>query len=289
MSIDIVPTGQACGAVVRGVDLTQPLTTSEIADIRAAWIHHLLLVFPDQPTTDDDLVRFAHYFGPSGEDTFFRPVDGHPEIAAIRRLANETSPLFAENWHTDWSFQEFPPDGTCLTARVVPPQGGDTWFANQQMALAQMPADLRHRLEGLTAIHSARGGYAPDGAYGADDEGERSMDIVFNESAYDTQTHPLISPHRESGVESIYSTLGYIIGFEGMVDHEALPLLRELAAWQTREEFQYRHRWQPNMLVLWDNRSLLHRATGGFDGYDRVLHRTTIGYNHDVGRQPAVA
>ncbi|MBT5140862.1 MAG: TauD/TfdA family dioxygenase, partial [Acidimicrobiaceae bacterium] len=77
----------------------------------------------------------------------------------------------------------------------------------------------------------------------------------------------------------LFSVLGYIIGIDGMDEDEARGLLAEIYGWETRDEFQYRHRWEPNMLVMWDNRCVLHRATGGYDGHHRLLHRTTIGYN----------
>lgn len=283
MQVDVMPSGQACGATVHGVDLTRPLDDDVVRAIRSAWLDHKVLAFPDQPMTDDDLERFVLYFGPFGDDPYFRPIDGHLHIAAIRRHADETSTLFAENWHADWSFQEFPPDGTCLFGKVIPPVGGDTWFTNQQAALAAMPADLRSRIEGMVAIHSARGGYAPDGSYGAKDAG-RSMDIVYDASAYETRTHPLIRIHPETGAETLYSVLGYIIGIDGMADDDARALLAEVYAWQTRDEFHYRHRWEPNMLVMWDNRCVLHRATGGYEGHERLLHRATIGYAGRVGR-----
>ena len=153
-----------------------------------------------------------------------------------------------------------------------------TLFANQHAALDAMPDTLRERLEGRMAIHSARGGYAPDGMYGPnDDETDRSMDIRPAESARATQLHPIIREHPETGRPGLFSCVGYIIGVEGMPDDEARELLVELYRWQTRDEFVYRHRWEPEMLVMWDNRSVLHRATGGYDGHDRVLHRTTIG------------
>lgn len=282
MAIEVTPSGQACGATMTGVDLTQPLDKAAVAEIRAAWLEHKVLAFPDQAMSNSDLERYTLEFGPYGNDPYFGAIDGHPNIAAISRRADETSSLFAENWHADWSFQAFPPDGTCLFGITIPPEGGDTIFANQQAALEAMPDELRSRLEGRMAIHSARGGYAPDGSYGDGDDDDRSMDIRPSDSAYDTDTHPFIRVHPETGAQTLYSTLGYIIGIEGMETEEAWPLLRELAAWQTKEQFQYRHRWQPNMLVMWDNRCVLHRATGGYDGFDRLLHRTTIGYNADV-------
>ncbi|MEM8922717.1 MAG: TauD/TfdA family dioxygenase [Actinomycetota bacterium] len=282
MTLDVTPSGAVCGATVRGVDLTAPLDESTVAAIRAAWLDHKVLAFPDQAMNDADLERFTLCFGPFGHDPYFAAIDGHPNIAAIHRRADETSSLFADNWHADWTFQRFPPDGTCLLARVVPPSGGDTWYADQQAALAAMPDELRERIDGAIGIHSARGAYAPDGTYGDNDAPDRAMAITPDESAYATQTHPLVRTHPETGAETLYSTLGYIIGIEGMADDEAHEVLRRVAAWQSREEFQYRHRWEPNMLAMWDNRCVLHRATGGYEGHERLLHRTTIGYNADV-------
>jgi len=282
MDIEVTPSGQACGATIRGVDSTADLTRSAVASIRAAWLDHKVLAFPDQEMTEADLERFTLYFGPFGNDPFFAAIDAHPHIAAISRLANETSPLFAENWHADWTFQEFPPDGTCLFGKVIPPVGGDTLYTDQQAALAAMPSELRAKIEGRLAVHSARGGYAPDGTYGDDDAEDRSMRIRPSEEAYATQTHPFIRIHPEPGAETLYSALGYIIGIDGMDREEAHPLLGELYGWQIRDEFQYRHKWEPNMLTMWDNRCVLHRATGGYDGHDRILHRTTIGYSREV-------
>ncbi len=277
MAIEVTPSGQACGATVRGVDLTEPLDQATVAEIRTAWLEHHVLSFPDQPMDDDDLERFTLSFGGFGDDPFIAPIDGRDHVIAVERVADETAPLFAENWHSDWSFQERPPAGTCLRSVIVPPEGGDTWFADQHSALDAMPASLRERLEGAQAIHSARGGYAPDGAYGDDDRAHgRSMAIRPSAAAMATQLHPIIRAHPETGQLGVFSCLGYIIGIEGMDDAEARPLLGELYGHQTADDFVYRHRWEPNMLVMWDNRSVLHRATGGYDGHHRLLHRTTI-------------
>ncbi|MEH6661523.1 MAG: TauD/TfdA family dioxygenase [Parasphingorhabdus sp.] len=271
----VTPSGQACGAEVTGVDLTKPLSADNIAAIRSAWLEHHVLSFPNQAINDDDLERFTRYFGDFGHDPFFDPIEGRKNIAAIRRDADEKSPLFAENWHSDWSFQAQPPAGTCLLGITIPPVGGDTLFANQHAAFDAMPPEMRAQYEGLTAIHSAGLAYAPDGAYGDKDKG-RSMAIRPDESARAVQTHPLIREHPETGRLGLFSCMGYIMGFEGMAQEEALPLLQQLYVWQSRDEFIYRHKWQPDMLILWDNRSVLHCATGGYDGHDRLLHRTTI-------------
>jgi taurine dioxygenase len=273
--IRVEPSGQACGASVTGVDLSKPLVPDDVADIRAAWLKHHVLAFPGQRMSDDDLERFTLAFGGFGDDPFIAPIPGRKHVIAVKRKADETAPLFAENWHSDWSFQARPPAGTCLYGITIPPVGGDTLFANQHAALDAMPKEMRAKLEGKIAIHSAVKAYAPDGQYGAWDKG-RSMDIRPSADAAKTQTHPLIRRHPETGREGLFSCFGYIIGLEGMDEAESTPLLLQLYQWQSREAFQYRHKWQPGMLVMWDNRSVLHAATGGYAGHDRVLHRTTI-------------
>lgn len=283
MPLTVTPSGQACGAAVTGVDLSQPISADLAGEIRAHWLTHHVLAFPGQQLDDDALEAFTLAFGGFGEDPFIAPLPGRSHIIAVERKADETAPLFAENWHSDWSFQAVPPAGTCLYGITIPPIGGDTLFANQHAALDAMPDALRARIEGRIAIHSAKRAYAPDGMYGGGDKG-RSMDIRPSEAANATQRHPIIRAHPETGREGLFSCFGYIIGIEGMDDAEAVPLLIELYQWQGSEAFQYRHRWSAGTLLMWDNRSVLHCATGGYDGHDRLLHRTTI-----RGVQPATA
>jgi taurine dioxygenase len=176
MSIVVTPSGQACGAEVANIDLTRPIDDSIAAEIRAAWLKHHVLSFPGQAMTDDDLERFSSYFGPFGDDPFIAPVPGREHIIAVERRSDEKAFLFAENWHTDWSFQQTPPAATCLFGITIPPVGGNTLFADQHKALHGMPAELRGKLEGRNAIHSA-GSAATD----------RSMDIKPSTEALATQ------------------------------------------------------------------------------------------------------
>ena len=275
MGVQVDPSGGACGARITGIDLKAPLDSATVAAIRAAWLEHHVLSFPDQFLNDDELERFTLSFGQFGEDPFFAPIAGRQHIAAIRREADEQTPLFAENWHADWSFQVRPPSGTCLNAIEIPPIGGDTLFANQHLAWEALSPAQQARYADLIAIHSAKLPYAPDGTYGAKDKG-RSMDIRPSEAAFATQAHPLVPAHPETGRRGFYSTLGYIIGIEGMAQDQAIALLMELQAWQGDDRFVFAQKWEPGMLVMWDNRSVLHKATGGYEGYRRELHRTTI-------------
>ena len=275
--IEVQPSGQACGATVTGLDLSRELDAPSIRAVRSAWLEHHVLAFPDQTLQEADLERIVQYFGVFGSEPFFVPMEGSEHVVALTRKADEKAPLFAENWHSDWSFLAEPPIGTCLYSLVIPPTGGDTGFINQQKALAEMPAALRSRIEGRIALHSAGAAYAPDGMYGEKDRAAgRSMAIHYSEDARDVYGHPFVFRHPESGRETLLGCLGYIMGVEDMEEEEAFGLLLELHEWQTREEFQYTHKRRENMFVIWDNRSVLHGAHGGYDGYDRILHRITV-------------
>ena len=230
----IARSGQACGAFVSGVDLKRPLSGGTIEDLRAAWLEHHVLAFPHQDLTDDDLERFTRYFGGFGNDPFIAPIPGRRHVIAVQRRAEEKSPLFAENWHSDWSFQARPPAGTCLYGIEIPPVGGDTLFANQHRALEEMPDKLRKRVEGRKAIHSARAAYAPDGLYGKNDADDRSMVIRPSEEAMETQLHDFVRAHPETRRPGLFGCLGYIIGFEGMDQAEGFSLLQELYQWHHR-------------------------------------------------------
>ena len=277
MSLKVDPSGASCGATITGVQLNQSLSDDLVAEIRAHWLEHKVVAFPDQQLTPAQLVGFSERFGEIGEDPFFGHIDEHPQVAAIQRNADETTSIFAEFFHSDWSFMPVPPAATALYGITIPPVGGDTLFADQVVAYEHMPGDLRARVENLTAIHSAALGYAPDGAYGeADQERGRSMKILPSERALETCEHPLVRTHHETGKRALFSSAAYIRGFVGLQKEESDALLMELYAHQSQPEFVYAHRWQTNMLVMWDNRSVLHAATGGYGGFDRLLHRTTI-------------
>jgi len=275
MTLTVRPTGASCGAYIEGIDLSTSLSSDCVQELRAHWLEHKILIFPDQHLSNHDLERFTAYFGAFGEDPFFGHIDGHKNIAAIQRNADEKTPIFAEVLHSDWSFLEIPPAGTVLYSLIIPPHGGNTIFANQVMAYERLPDRLREIADGLTAVHSAELGYAPDGAYGEKDAG-RSMKIVYSEKAYERRTHPFVRTHPETGKKALFSSPAYIRGFEGLEKEESDALLLEFFGHQSAEDLIYSHLWKKDMLVMWDNRSLLHAATGGYDGYDRLLHRLTI-------------
>ncbi|CAN5732121.1 TauD/TfdA family dioxygenase [soil metagenome] len=263
------------GASVHGLDLRDPPQGAAAERLREAWLEHQVLVFPDQELTFDQLEGAALAFGAIGEDPFFRPIPGQSHVVALTREADEATPLFADVWHSDWSFLPTPPAGTMLHGVDIPTVGGDTLYADQYAAYESLTPGLRRRIEGLMGIHSARRGYSRQGLYGERDRG-RSMAIVTSDDALATHPHPLVRTHPETGREALFVSLAYTIGIEGMEETAANALLGELFGHIARPEHTYRHRWSPGMLVLWDNRCLLHAATGGYEGQRRELHRLTV-------------
>ena len=272
----VTASGAALGASVTGPDLSRPLDAATIEAIRTAWLEHLVLAFPGQPMSHDDLERFTRYFGAFGEDPFIAPLPDRPHIIEVKREAGETASVFAAAWHSDWSFQEVPPAATLLHAKTIPPVGGDTLFCNMYRAYDALSDATKARIEGLNAVHSAGLAYAPDGVYGDADGSDRSMTIRPDPRAHAVQSHPVVKTHPETGRKALFVNPGYVRTLEGLSDEEAFLLLVELYEACHAEANVYRHVWEPDMLLMWDNRCTQHMATGGYDGHARLLHRTTV-------------
>ena len=147
MGIKVKKTNASCGAYVTGIDLSQKISDDLGGLLREHWLENKVLIFPDQNLTDDDLENFTLAFGEFGDDPFFGHIDGHQNIAAIQRDPNETTPIFAEVFHTDWSFLDIPPAGTCLYGIIIPPIGGNTLFADQVKAYENLPSHLKDKVD----------------------------------------------------------------------------------------------------------------------------------------------
>jgi taurine dioxygenase len=269
------------GAAIRGLDLSRPLESDEVAVVRKAWLAHQVVYFPDQPMSHEDLERFTRYFGDWGNDPYVAPIDGHPHILEIRREPDEPVEPFGSAWHSDWSFQTCPPSATILHAKVIPPVGGDTWYADGYAALEALDPGERNDLAALTALHSARRPYSHEG-YKAGRGDERSMKILPSDTALEVQEHPLVRTHPETGRQALWVNAVYTVGIKDLPEAEAAALIKRLCRHATEERFVYKHRWAADMLTMWDNRSVQHCAQGGYDGYRRVMHRTTVAGDRPV-------
>ncbi len=273
--ITVERTNGPFGAVVHGTDLREPIDPVEAEQLRETWLRHQVLVFVDQELGFAELEAVAEAFGPIGHDPYFRPIPGQSHVVALTREADETTPLFADVLHSDWSFLAVPPAGTLLYGVDIPPVGGDTLYADQYAAYESLPPAMKERIDGLVGIHSARRGYSKQGQYGDRDTG-RSMAIIASDDAMATERHPLVRTHPETGRRALFCSIAYTIGIEGMEEDAANALIGELYGYMATEANTYRHQWAPGMVALWDNRCLLHAATGGYEGHRRELHRLTI-------------
>tara|TARA_B100001564_G_scaffold311140_1_gene283258 strand:- start:2489 stop:3322 length:834 start_codon:yes stop_codon:yes gene_type:complete len=251
------------------------LTEENTSFLRSKWVEYGLIVFPKLPLSHDEFKDFALSFGNFGDDPFISSLPDYPNIAEIKRSANEKATPFGGTWHSDWSFMKKPPSATLLHSKIIPPVGGNTLFANTEKSFAALPEKMKNKLRNLKIIHSAKIPYADDGFYALENE-ERSMKILPSKEAKATFSHPMIKIHPETKKECLFINPVYTINIEGFSEDESQELLWELYEHMTQDKFVYEHVWNEDMLIMWDNRTVMHQASGGYDGYDRLLHRITL-------------
>ena len=263
------------GVEITDVNLNEKLTFETIQKIRSVWLDKGVAIFPNQDLTHDEFQNFSLEFGNFGDDPFLGGLDEKPNIVEGKRLASEKSSPFGGGWHSDWSFQENPPAATFLLSKIIPPIGGDTLFANTQIAYEDLDAEMKSKIDNLKVVHSAKLPYADDGFYATEKE-QRSMNIITSKEAKKEQIHPLVKVHPETQKKGLFINPVYTSHICGFNEEESFLLLSKLYEHMTQEKYIYRHKWNENMLLMWDNRTVMHMAEGGYDGYDRLLHRITI-------------
>jgi taurine dioxygenase len=274
IDLEVRPLG-TLGAEIRSVDLART-TAKQIDAIKSAWYRHDVLVFREQKLTDDDLLAFSRHFGrldpPPNQGAGRKSPAGYPDVYVVSNVLDQQGePIGALGdgeaaWHTDMSYAPEPPDASMLYSLEIPREGGDTCFCSMKSAFAAMPPALRERIRGLDIKHDGTydsGGYVRKGLTASDDP----------RTSVGTP-HPAVIEHPVSGDVGLY--LGrrrnaYIMGLELA---ESERLLDEI--WSYAETAIYRHRWALGDLVLWDNRTTMHRRDAFDPKARRVMHRTQI-------------
>jgi taurine dioxygenase len=275
-SLDVIPSGAALAAEVRGIDL-RTITGPAFERTMQAWHQHSVLLFRDQTLTEQDLIAFSRRLGDLDwapiQETGRRFVEGLPEIYIVSNVIVNGEPIGSLGdgeavWHTDMSYLDVPPKASMLYSLEIPPAGGNTSFCTMYGIYEALAPELKARIAGLNIKHDGTynsGGYLRQGVTPTDDP-------MTSPGA----VHPLVCTHPKTGRRMLY--LGrrrnaYLVGLS-LAESEAL--LDELWTYVDRPEHAWEHVWRVGDLVLWDNRCTMHRRDAFDPQSRRIMHRTQV-------------
>ena len=268
-AIEVSPIAGALGAEIGGVDLTTDLADETVAEIRRAWLEHLVVFFRDQVLEPDQFLALARRIGNPVEYPFVQGIDGFPEIISVTKLPHETV-NFGGIWHSDTVYLERPPMATMLIAREVPPFGGDTMWANMYAAYESLSPGMQRLLEGLRSVNSSA---LADVSKTRED---RIRDSGTGGEQENVAEHPVVRTHPETGRKALYVNVAHTQRFVEMTEDESRPLLRFLFEHSIRPELTCRFRWRVGSIALWDNRCAMHNPINDYHGHTRRMHRISL-------------
>ena len=278
------PIASALGAEVLDLDLAL-LTDETFAELARALYHHKVVFLRDQHISHADQENLTRRFGPFGVDAYTPGIPGHDNVQRVVKEADEkVAMVFGGTWHTDSAFLERPPAISILYAVDAPPYGGDTWFANTALAYNFLSPTMQAMIDPLQVHMSARNVVA---GIKNKSRSEDSMNAVSEQLDHEQMMirgnfHPLIRRHPETGAHTLYVDQTYSVGIQGMSKKESTALISFLVEHATQPVFTCRIRWEPNTVLLWDNRATVHHAFNDYDGFRREMFRTIV-----EGEKPA--
>lgn len=270
--------GSRIGAEIRGLDLSGDLSPETVAEIRAALSEHKALVFREANILSDEAqVKFANHFGPLTK--------AHPTVASVEGEENvlpvDSENGSANNWHTDVTFVVNPPQASTLRSIDLPAYGGETLIASSAGAYADLPDELRNFADTLWAIHTNDYDYSVPKNLEHTNAEERRKE--FTRLKFET-AHPVVRVHPLTGERGLFiGGFAQRLRIVGLSNTESKDIIRLLQAYVTRPENVVRVNWEPNQLVLFDNRITQHYAPDNYDGQPRKLNRVTIAGDVPVG------
>jgi len=277
----------AIGAEVSNVDFSKPLSLNVAAEIHAAWMAHHVLVFPGQAITDEQHVAVTRHFGEP--EIFHMDIIKSKFLKEIFRVSNTdedgnlvppSNPIqqqlsSAKKWHTDSSYRPIPAMGSILHGVEVSRTGGLTCFTNMHAVYEALPPEWRAKVDGRKALHDFDKLSRISGAPKQTAEERARVPAIWQ---------PMVRSHPVSGRKSLYISPIYNDDIEGMEEAEATAFIQELAEFAGQDRFVYRHQWETDDVLMWDNRCTMHIVTPHDPMERRVMHRTTI-----VGEGPVAA
>ena len=284
-TLEVLSTGRPVGAEIRGVDLSQPVPVDLAAALRSAWLQHLVLLFRGQYLDAGHYLDAARIFGEPVEGGARRYMkaagveleDRFPELTILSNLDEEGNPVrdngglgsYEVVWHSDNSYVEAPPGGSCLYSLEVPTHSGNTSFNNQYLAYETLPADLKAAIAGKRSKQDASRNSA----------GVLRPGLKVPERPEDVPgpMHPLVRIHPDTGKTALYLGRRRIYPsqfIEGMTESESEALLAKLWEHATRDELSWTHVWKPGDFLVWDNRCAMHYREEVDETQRRVMFRT---------------
>jgi taurine dioxygenase len=276
-AIIVNPITDAIGAEVHGVDLAAPMDDATFSAVHAAWMKHLVLVFPQQKLTDPQLENFSLRFGAldkkPGYTADVMDTTTSDYVCVISNVKIDGKPIGDLGdgeavWHTDMSYNPLPPMGALLYALEIPPSGGETGFSNMYLAYETLPAALKARVEKLQCKHDA----TRNSAGGL----RRGMPDVIDPSNSPGTVHAMVRTHPETGRNCLYLGRRRHAYIMGLPLPESEKLLDEIWAHASQPQFSWHHTWRLNDVLMWDNRCVMHRRNPFDPAARRVMHRTQI-------------
>ncbi|MGY9019591.1 MAG: TauD/TfdA dioxygenase family protein [Alphaproteobacteria bacterium] len=281
-TISLKQKGVFLGAEITGVDLTQPLDDATIAAIGQAHAEHGLLIFPKQKISSEDLKRFARNYGDLTVHPFSSSAEDAPELIVYDQKEGNPPPP-TDIWHTDETFRECPPMGTVLCSKIIPDVGGDTAFISMSAVYEGLSDKMQSFLSGLEAVHDFKPfktlfPETPEGI-------ERLRKF---EDQYPPSTHPIVTVHPVTDKKVLFVSPQFTLKIKGMEEDESNTILDLLFRKTYIHEYQYRHRWEQDMVLFWDNRCAQHSAIHDYYPKRRLMERVTIKGERPVAASDAV-
>jgi taurine dioxygenase len=261
----------AIGARIEGVDLSKALDVSDIAAIRRLFLKHRVIFFEGQNLSPHQHRDFAARFGMFDLHPFYQAHPDYPELVVLDTGAH--SPTDNDHWHTDMTYSPEPPMAGTLYSRLLPPQGGDTLWADMHAAYLALSGSLRSLLDPLDAVHDLAKAFPPDHRSVQTSGSDRYAEKM---KANPPVLHPMVRTHPERGEDCLFVNEGFTTAIQGLAKKESDDLLAFLFAHVNKPEFSVRWRWKPNTLAMWDNRCTQHYAVNDYLPHRRVMHRATL-------------